>query len=287
MTPMHEHLISADELRPHLGEGLWAIVDCRFDLAAPDWGWGEYQRGHIPGAVYANLERDLSGDRDGTNGRHPLPSIDAMAETFSAWGIDESVQVVAYDARGGGFAARLWWMLHYLGHTAVAVLDGGIQAWETAGFPIREGIEERERRRFSSRPRENMLLRVDDILSRVEGGDPALIDARARERYLGLEEPYDPVAGHIPGALHRYWGDNLDERGFFFPKDVLREQFERILQGRSPEEMALYCGSGVTACHNLLAMAIAGLPRAALYAGSWSEWCANDERPVSQGGESE
>ena len=278
-----QHLIVAEELLPHLGEPDWAVVDCRFNLLAPDEGESQYFEAHLSGAVYAHLDRDLSGPRTGRNGRHPLPSVPEMAARFSRWGIDASVQVVAYDADSGPMAARLWWMLRYFGHDRAAVLDGGMRGWRAAGLPTRAGREERAPRSFTPRLRSSMRVEAAQILERAGSGIEVLVDARAPERFRGEEEPLDPVAGHIPGALNHFYHKNLDPQGRLLSADALREQFRALLGNAAPESVVSYCGSGVTACHNLLAMEQAGLEGARLYAGSWSEWCSDPSRPIERG----
>ena len=276
-------LISPDELTPHLEDPQWVVVDCRFDLSDPERGEQDYVKAHIPGAVYAHLNRDLSAVPTGTNGRHPLPTIEALISTFSQWGIGESVQVVAYDDRGGSFASRLWWCLRYMGHISVAVLNGGFPSWERAGFPTTSGVENRSPRSFKHRIQEDMLVHLDQLQTMIGSSDILLLDARAPERYRGEEEPIDPIAGHIPGAMNRFWGLNLDEDDSFLPPATLRTEFERILGTASPQSVIGYCGSGVTSCHNLLAMTYAGLRGARLYLGSWSEWCADQARSIETG----
>ena len=276
-------LISSEELLPHLDDPRWALIDCRFDLADPAAGQAAYLDEHIPGAVYAHLERDLSAPPTGANGRHPLPPPGVLAAVFSRWGIGHGVQVIVYDDSGGGYAARTWWSLRFLGHDAVAVLDGGLQAWVASGHPVRQGLESRRPAPFSPSPRSELKIEADQVLAGLGSPGIVLIDARAQERFRGEEEPIDPVAGHIPGALNRPWQTNLDASGRFLPAIALRHQFEALL-GASPASSAVaYCGSGVTACHNLLAMAHAGLLGARLYPGSWSEWSSSASRPVATG----
>jgi len=283
---MHDRpLISADELAGRFESDDWAVIDCRFYLAEPDLGESEYLESHIPGAVYAHLERDLSAPKTGTNGRHPLPSIAIMQEQFSAWGIDAEVQVVAYDADAGQIAARLWWMLRYLGHDHVAVLEGGFKAWKEAGLPTRDRREEQRARSFQAEPHESMRIDIADLLELNTEKPRLLIDARDPERYRGDSEPIDPVAGRVPGARNRPWQENLDQNGLFLPSEALREHFAKVLRGSPPDAAVVYCGSGVTACHNLLAMEHAGIRGARLYPGSWSEWCADPSRPVETGPE--
>jgi len=223
-------LISPDELLPYLKDPQWVVVDCRFDLFDPAKGEQDYLKAHIPRAVYAHLERDLSAVPTGTNGRHPLPTIEDLISTFSKWGIGETVQVVAYDDRGGSFAARLWWCLRYMGHKSVAVLNGGFPSWERAGFPTTSGVENRPPRSFKSLIQVDMLVHLDQIHSMIGSPDVLLLDARAPERYRGEEEPIDPIAGHIPGALNRFWQLNLDKDDRFLPPTILHKEFERILK---------------------------------------------------------
>lgn len=284
-------LISAAQLRSRLKDSNCAIVDARFYLAEPERGEREYVQAHIPGAVYAHLDRDLSAPMTGGNGRHPLPSVETMAETFSRFGIDDTVQVVVYDTASGFIAARAWWMLRYLGHDAVAVLDGGLPAWTHAGGALLAGVETREPRRFSPDARQQMLVSLVELESKLyEGAEeaarpsvPLLIDARAPERFRGEQEPLDPVAGHIPGAKNHFCKTNLNEQGTFRDQSALHEMLSQFTNDPTRDELICYCGSGVTACHNLLALEHAGLHGAKLYAGSWSEWCADPRRGIETG----
>jgi thiosulfate/3-mercaptopyruvate sulfurtransferase len=283
LPPVFSNLIQPSELAPHLlarGEPDWAVVDCRFYLVDPSKGEAEYESEHLPGAVYAHLDRDLAGPRTGKNGRHPLPSVEVMTERFSRWGIDERVQVVAYDTSQGQMAARLWWMLRYLGHDAAAVLDGGLQSWKSAGLPLESGKVRREPRRFTPRARPSMKIDVE-TLERERAGH-LLIDARAPERFRGEVEPYDPVKGRIPGARNHPTASSLAADGRFLPPEELRARFQSILGSRPIDSVVSYCGSGVTACHNLLAMDVAGLRGAQLFPGSWSEWSADERRPIER-----
>ncbi len=276
--PEPSPLIQLRDLAAHLGDPAWAIVDCRTDLANPGWGRGAYLQSHIPGAVHANLETDLSAPRTGLNGRHPLPSPEDLASVFSRWGIDDGVEVVAYDAGADFFAARLWWSLCYLGHTRVCVLDGGFAAWQAEGLPLSAGEERRTARRFIPRPQPGFITPATQIPSAKR-----LIDARAPERYRGEIEPLDRVAGHIPGARSYEWRRSLAADGRLLPAHALRAQLEGALAGAAPDQTVVYCGSGVSASHVLLAMAVAGLHGARLYPGSWSEWCSDPARPVATG----
>jgi thiosulfate/3-mercaptopyruvate sulfurtransferase len=275
-------LISTEELAAHLDDH-WAIVDCRYDLKDEAWGPTEYEAAHVPGAVYASLAHDMASVPDGSNGRHPLPSPAAMADTFGRLGIGSGTQVVMYDQENGMYASRLWWMLRYMGHDAAAVLDGGWAKWSRERRPTRSGSERRASATFEGRPRDAARLRVAEVEQRL--GDPAtlLVDARAPERFQGENETLDRVAGHIPGAVNHFFKSNVAADGTMLPPPQLRAQFERLLGGRSPEQVVMYCGSGVTACQNLLAMEHAGLPGARLYPGSWSEWSSDPARPVAKG----
>ena len=275
-------LVSTDVLTSHL-DGSWAIVDCRYDLRNENWGREEYLAAHIPGAVYASLSHDLAGPVTGRNGRHPLPEPVAIAATFGRFGIRPGVQVVMYDQDSGLFASRMWWMLRYMGHDNAAVLDGGWTTWMREGRPTRAGDEHRPAGSFLGYPQQNLLATVHDVEGTL--GDPArlLVDARAPERFEGKTEPLDRVAGHIPGAVNYFYKRNVTADGHMLPPDTLREQFEAISGNQPPENIVMYCGSGVSACQNLLAMEHAGLTGAKLYPGSWSEWSSDPARPIQRG----
>jgi len=277
-------LISPAEVAARIDDTNWAIVDCRFALAEPAKGRRDYLAAHIPSAVYAHLDEDLSGPLvPGKSGRHPLPALDVFGATLSAWGIDDAVQVVVYDDAGGIYAARLWWMLRWLGHTAVAVLDGGWFAWQSEGYPTRSGVEQRMPRPFVPRLHPHMLATTDEIAGRLGTPDLHLFDVRAAARYCGESETLDPVAGHIPGAVNAPYTMNLDAAGCFVSTGELRERYEALLGDVPVEEAIFYCGSGVSAVHTLIALEYAGLGLARLYAGSWSEWIAQVDRPVATG----
>lgn len=277
---MYTTLIGVQDLQANLDHPDWVVVDCRFDLAQPDQGRRDYLEAHIAGAQFADIDTDLSDRSQITGGRHPLPDGDALIALFSRLGIDSSCQVVAYDAMSGAFAARLWWLLNYMGHRAVAVLDGGWPAWQAAGGPTRSGQETRPARVFTGQPDESMRVVVEKL-----GNVSLLIDSRDPVRYRGEFEPLDPAAGHIPGAINRFWKLNLDETGQFKPPAELAREFGELYGDQPAAEAVYYCGSGVTACHNILAVAHADLPWPRLYAGSWSEWCADPHRPVAIGGD--
>jgi thiosulfate/3-mercaptopyruvate sulfurtransferase len=281
---MHERtLIPATRLRALLRSGEPCVVlDCGFDLADPDAGARAYAQGHLPGAHYAHLERDLSGPRTGRNGRHPLPAREPFARTVARWGVRPGVPVVCYDDHGGPYAARAWWMLRWIGVAEAAVLDGGRAAWRAAGGEwVTDVPAPLDAPPYPLAPVAGMPS-VDTRQVHDAIGTGVLVDARSGERFRGEVEPLDPVAGHIPGARHRFFKDNLDADGRFLPPEVLRAAFLR-LGSDDPARWVHQCGSGITACHNLLAMEHAGLTGSALYPGSWSEWCADPARPVARG----
>jgi len=276
-------LLAPSDLAPHLANPNWAVVDCRFDLADTAKGERLYHAAHIPGAVYAHLDHDLSGPKTGINGRHPLPDMEQFEARLGQWGIGPSVQVVVYDQDNGIYASRLWWMLRYLGHEAVAVLEGGMAMWTTEGRPARAGEEQRPPMVFEGAPHFEMRLTLEDVERLRLDSAHRLIDARAPERYRGEVETLDPVAGHIPGAVNDFYKNNLNTDGTFLDPATLRGRLQTLLGHRPPQNAAVYCGSGVTACHTLLAFECAGLSGAKLYVGSWSEWCADSKRPVITG----
>jgi thiosulfate/3-mercaptopyruvate sulfurtransferase len=266
----------------------WRIFDCRHNLANPEYGSQAYAQEHIPGAQFLHLDKDLSGPRSGLNGRHPLPDPDQFAARMSAGGVDATTQVVAYDNEGGMYAARLWWLLRWLGHDRVAVLDGGLAAWQQAGYPCTAAFPETSPAAFTAQLQHGMPVNSAEVLANLQrpANDPAkfqIIDARSPERFAGQNETLDPVGGHIPGAINRFFARNLDERGRFRPAAELRAEFASLLGDQSPQNVVQQCGSGVTACHNMLAMEIAGLAGSRLYPGSWSEWCADTSRPIATG----
>jgi thiosulfate/3-mercaptopyruvate sulfurtransferase len=261
----------------------WLLIDCRFNLGNTAAGEAAWQAGHIPGALYAHLDRDLSGPKTGHSGRHPLPSPAALAATLSAWGLRPHTRVVAYDDAGGMFAARLWWLLRWVGHEAVQVLDGGWPAWVATGGPVDTTVAVRQASAFTPQVHSDWVVSADQVLAHLHQPDQQLIDARSPDRFRGENETMDPVGGHIPGARNRFFQRNLQPDGRFKPAATLHAEFE-ALRGDAPWSAIVHqCGSGVTACHNLLAMAQAGLPGTRLYAGSWSEWCTDPSRPVARG----
>jgi thiosulfate/3-mercaptopyruvate sulfurtransferase len=280
---MSSTLVSVETLAAHGDDPAWRVFDCRHDLKNTEYGGQAYAKGHIPGALFLHLDRDMSGPLTGGNGRHPLPTIEDFAAKMSACGVSAETQVVAYDNEGGIFASRLWWMLRWLGHDKVALLDGGLPGWRRAKLPLEMEVRPVVPTQFVPRPCD---AQVDTayVLANLRSPRMLLLDARGEDRYAGENETLDPVAGHIPGALNRFYFDNLDDAGCFFkPADELRAEFADLLDGRNPACVVQQCGSGVTACHNLLAMEIAGLSGSKLYPGSWSEWCSDPARPVATG----
>jgi thiosulfate/3-mercaptopyruvate sulfurtransferase len=277
-----ELLVGPETLARHLDDPTWVVIDCRADLMNPAKAQEAYALGHVPGAFFARLDDDLAGARSGRNGRHPLPDVDAFASFLQRCGVEPHSLVVAYDDAGGSYAVRLWWMLRWLGHERVALLDGGWPAWSQGGFPVSSETPPARAGHFTPKPRADAM--VDAVQVERLRQDPAskLLDARAAERYAGKTEPIDPVAGHIPGAVNRFWKDNLASDGRFKLAGMLHREFDTLLAGTAPEAVVHSCGSGVTACHNAFAMALAGLPIGRLYPGSWSEWCSDPARPVAR-----
>jgi len=259
------------------------ILDCRHDLARPRWGADAYAQGHIPGASFASLDHDLSGPITAASGRHPLPDRETFAATAGRWGIGPGTQVIAYDQGNGAFAARAWWLLRWMGHAQVAVLDGGFAAWLTAGLPATREPPRVTPRSFTGAPAAAAALDSETVQRELSRGGIRLIDARAADRFAGHNETIDPVAGHVPGARNHPFTQNLDAHGRFLPREALRERWLASLAGCAPERVVAMCGSGVTACHNLLALEIAGLVGARLYAGSWSEWIRDPSRGIERG----
>ena len=260
------------------------VVDCSFELTDPAAGRRAYGVGHIPGAVYVSVDDTLSSAKTGRNGRHPLPERAVFAQALAALGLNNTTQVVAYDNAGGMYAARLWWMLRWAGHAATAVLDGGIAAWQAEGRPLETGHAPASTTgSFTLRDSLVATVDYDGVKANLDSGERLLIDARAPDRFRGENETMDPVGGHIPGARNRLFRNNLGADGRFKPADVLQAEFSRILGGRPASAVINQCGSGVTACHNLLAMEVAGMPGASLYGGSWSEWCVQPGVPIATG----
>jgi thiosulfate/3-mercaptopyruvate sulfurtransferase len=273
-------LIDTKTLADHLADPAFAVIDCRFRLDDESWGERNYLEEHIPGASYAHLDRDLSGTKTGRNGRHPLPSAAAFTDTLSRLGIDSAAQVVACDQDTGMFASRLWWLLRWMGHNAVAVLDGGFAKWTAEGLPTVRGGESHPPRVFRGGPAADMVVNVDEVAALSSRSDWRLVDARAPDRFRGEIEPIDRTGGHIPGAVNHFFKRNLGKDGSFLMPEPLRARLLQATDPVAPDHIVCYCGSGVTACHNLLALEHAGLSGAKLYPGSWSEWSSDPARPI-------
>lgn len=278
-------LISPQALEQKRSQPGLVILDCRFALEDSDYGQRSYAEGHIAGASFADLERDLSGPvTKGVTGRHPLPKPEALVERLQAWGISNDSDIVLYDDGPGAYAARAWWLLAWLGkRDGVFILDGGLKAWHAAGLPLSLDPPSARRGTFNGSPDANLLFSAQALQQRLGQPDMTLLDARALPRFKGEVEPIDPIAGHIPGAQCAAFTDNLGTDGRFLPADQLKRRFAEKLGDRSPTELVAYCGSGVTACHNLFALCLAGYPLGRLYAGSWSEWINDPQRGVAKG----
>lgn len=278
---MFTTLVDVQTLKAHLNDPEWIIVDCRFDLMRPLVGEQDYKSGHIPGAVYADLNRHLSAPVTASSGRHPLPEPQRFAQQLGAWGINREKQVVVYDASNGMYAVRLWWMLLWLGHQAVALLDGGLAAWSDAGGMQTASIPKTDTVEFVVEQQHQVQVQMPQLQHHLNDASYIILDARAEARYAGEIEPIDPVAGHIPGALNFPFEANLTDSGRFLDPDALKRRFANVAD--CPDKVVHMCGSGVTACHNLLAMEIAGLHGSRLYAGSWSEWVRDPKNLVNVG----
>ncbi len=281
---MYTTLISAAELAKHLHNTNWVILDCRHDLMDSEAGSNAFASGHLPYAQFAHLDKKLSGEKRGSDGqflgRHPLPVRTAFIDTLREWGINDDSQVIAYDAQGGMYAARLWWMMRWVGHSACAVLDGGLPAWLAAGQSIKTEFAPRARGNIGARPPLVSTVDVYDVMANLNSKTRLVVDARAPDRFRGENETIDPVGGHIPGAKNRFFKDNLGADGCFKDSETLAKEWRAIVP--KSEEAIMQCGSGVTACHNLLALEVANLPGAALFPGSWSQWCSDSTRPVEK-----
>lgn len=274
-------LVSTETLAQQINNPDWVIIDCRFSLSTPDSGHQAYRLGHIPNARYAHLEKDLSSAISDTSGRHPLPDCSSLVKKLGAWGISSKTQVIVYDDVSGAFAGRLWWLLRCLGHDSVAVLDGGISQWQKQGQSLTTTLPSPHPKDFRAYINHSCWLTASSLSNQLAAKNITLIDARSPDRFSGKQEHIDPVAGHIPYAINREFQLNLGKNGLFLSRDLLRQQFKALLNTHSPEQTIHMCGSGVTACHNLLAMEHAGLFGSKLYAGSWSEWITNRNRSIS------
>lgn len=277
----HTTLIDVDTLHRHLNDPNLVLFDCRHDLAKPEWGAEAYAQSHLPGARFAHLDKNLSAPKNGRNGRHPLPDAAAFGRWLGSMGVHAQAQVVGYDSTGGTYGSRLWWMLRWVGHNRVAVLDGGWDAWLKAGLPVTQAVPSPAARELTVRLDTQAAVSADFVLDNIARREYCVVDARANDRFHGQNETIDPVAGHIPGAVNRVFKSNLDASGRFKSAAALRQEWEALLDGRTPTRIINQCGSGVTACHNALAMEIAGLSGSKLFPGSWSEWISDPTRPIA------
>ncbi len=280
---MHDKIVSCAELAAHLTDPDWIILDCQHDLMNHTFGREAYAREHIPGAHFVAMEGDMAGTKTGSNGRHPLPTPAALEAVFGRLGVSAGRQVVAYDGSQNNYAGRVWWTLRWLGHHAVAVLDGGLGKWKAEGRVLTADVPVPRAAVFTARPDDSRRVAVSAIVANLGKPGMKVVDARAAERYSGATEPIDPVAGHIPGALLRFGKDNIKPDGTYKGAADLKAEFRQLLGDTPPEQVVHQCGSGVSACNNLIAMELAGLSGAKLYVGSWSEWCADPSRPVATG----
>jgi len=281
---IYNALVSTATLAANIADARWVVFDCRFSLADSEAGVALYREGHIPNARYAHLDSDLSSPITQNSGRHPLPDFTMFADKLSCWGVGNDSQVVVYDDVSGSFAGRMWWLLRCMGHDAVAVLDGGIKQWQKEQRPLSSDVPAFAPRDFQAQLRRNLWVDTEPLQSHMQQHEIKLLDARAPERYRGDQEPIDTKSGHVPGAVNHWWQTNLDGEGLFLPTTVLRKRFAASLGNTPPERAVHMCGSGVTACHNLLAMEAAGLAGSLLYPGSWSEWIRDPNRPIGKGG---
>lgn len=283
---MFDTLISSQQLAALSMSEDVVIIDCRFDLANPDWGYQQYFENHIPKAWYAHLDKDLSSKVTPTSGRHPLPNMKVFCQRIANWNIRPGTQVVVYDQHNGGFAGRLWWMLKYIGHKSVALLDGGYKSWQESNYPTSVSIPEDDHtvfKPYSCEIQANMLLSSEEVLHKMKEHTALLIDARSPDRFRGENETMDKIGGHIPGAINYFYANNVDEKGFYKTPALLREALNALLSNYPKEEITVYCGSGVTSCSLILAFVQAGMGFPKLYAGSWSEWINDVNHPIATG----
>jgi thiosulfate/3-mercaptopyruvate sulfurtransferase len=276
-------LVTTEDLAAHLDDPNWVILDCRFTLTDTEAGRQAYMKAHIPGARYVHLDEDLSAPITDTTGRHPLPDPHTLAEKLCGWGIGVNKQVVVYDDSYGAMAVRLWWMMRWLGHPGVALLDGGYPKWVREKHPVDADIPTPRKAACACLPEPTQIVGADEIMHASRTGEQLILDARPDRRFSGEFEPLDPIAGHVPNAINWPFDENLDMDGTFLPPEALRENYQALLKGKPAWQVLHMCGSGVTACHNILAMEIAGLPGSRLYPGSWSEWISDPARPVATG----
>jgi len=280
---MFNTLVTTEELAAHIDDPDWLIFDCRFTLTEAGAGRKNYAQAHIPGAIYVHLEEDLSSAISNTSGRHPLPDADSLSKKLSAWGVDNTKQLIVYDDAFGAIAGRMWWILRWLGHTKIALLEGGLPVWLRDGHATTERLPILTPAIFQPQINTSLVVNTDDVEAMMNDDSYLIIDARSEERFEGVLEPFDKVAGHIPGALNVPYDDNLSVSGGFETQEELYESYSDRVNDLKNENIIHMCGSGVTACHNILAMEHAGLTGSRLYAGSWSEWITNSTRPIATG----
>lgn len=276
-------IISAQQLAEIIHNDDVRVFDCRFALKDPQGGLKNYLAGHIPGAQFADMDTQLSSPMTETSGRHPLPAADTFLAQLRAWGVSNSTQLIAYDDISGAFAARLWWLMRWMGHTRVAVLDGGLQKWTESGQPLSQEEASYSKGDFSGRANLDWVIDINSVCTELDADNITLIDARAADRFTGKDQKTDPVPGHVPGAINLPFGGNLTKQGVFEAPQVIRKRFESLVEAKSVDQVVNMCGSGVTACHNLLALEIAGFPPSKLFVGSWSQWIRDTSRPVAIG----
>jgi len=279
---MHTSLITPKIVNKNIDNPNWRFIDCRFALSDPEKKQVEFALSHIPGSIYAHVNRDLSGSHiPGETGRHPLPEKQKLIKLFSNWGIDHSVQVVIFDDSGGAYAVRLWWLLRWLGHDVTAVMDGGWPRWIREGRPVTATVTVKESKKFKATLREKWSIKAENIIVELDNSEVRILDARNSDRFKGTNETIDIVSGHIPGAVSAPFIENLDADGNWKSKSELRQRFENLLSGSPAKQAVSYCGSGITACHNIFAMYHSGLGDSRLYSGSWSDWITDPRRPVA------
>ena len=279
----YDTIISAQDLNSIISDDNVRVFDCRFSLKDPQGGLKSYQSGHLPNAQFADMDTQLSSAMTETSGRHPLPDVDVFIEQLCAWGVSNDTQVIAYDDMKGAFAARLWWMMRWVGHNKVAVLNGGMEKWTEQGFPLTQDSVDYSRGNFTGQANMDWLVDIDTVRSELEADSITLIDARAADRFTAKDNKTDPVPGHIPGAVNLPFGGNLTGEGLMQAPDAIKQRFESVIKDRPVGDVVNMCGSGVTACHNLLAQAIAGMPPMKIFIGSWSQWIKDSSRPVATG----
>ena len=278
---IYKTIISADDLKNNLSNQNFIIFDCRCDIKDTGYGIKAYTEGHIPNSIFVDVDADLASEKTSTTGRHPLPDVNILSEKLSQWGFSNNKQAIIYDDAGGAFASRMWWILKWLGHDKAAVLDGALGGWMASGGKLTTENTIFERSTFTPSLRDEMHVQIKEVEDAQYKMDKLIIDARSKERYLGIKDPVDPVAGHIPGAISSPLGQNLDKKGHFKSAEELKHNFNKVIGETSSSDIISMCGSGITACHNILALELAGISDVKLYVGSWSEWITDKSRPIA------